>query len=88
MDFNDFALDLLVDDQEMDLLEDTPVFRPPATCASVFKFINGYSKEHKILLPPGHVLSDRRLSPSSRPSNQSKLPTTYTEKHPPKIAFH
>lgn len=36
IDFKDFALDLLnvVDDQEMDFHEDTPVFRPPATSLS------------------------------------------------------
>lgn len=36
IDFKDFALDLLnvVDDQEMDFHEDTPVVRPPATSLS------------------------------------------------------
>lgn len=31
MDFNDFTLDRLVLDQEIDFLKDTPVIRPPVT---------------------------------------------------------
>lgn len=54
MGFNDFTLDLLVDDQEMDFLDDTPVFRPPATSTDFQK--------NRVLLFPGNVLSDRRLS--------------------------
>lgn len=50
MDFNEFALDLLVDDREMNFLEDTPFFRPPATSTEVQKNI-------EFFFLPGHVLS-------------------------------
>lgn len=56
MDFNEFSLDLLVDDREIDFLEDTPVFRPPATSTDIQKNIEFFfspSGSSPVVFPRG-----------------------------------
>lgn len=76
MDFNEFALDLLVDDREMDFLEDTPVFRPPASSSEVQKNIEFFFSPDMSCpidgCPPALVLSTK--AKYQRPWREKHLP--------------
>lgn len=78
MDFNEFALDLLVDDREMDFLEDTPVFRPQASSSEVQKNIEFFFSPDMSCpidgCPPALVLSTK-----------AKYQRHWTEKHLPEL---
>lgn len=92
IDFKDFALDLLnvVNDQEMDFHEDTPVFRPPATSLSGHVF-----EVHLwILKPPAFLFySDTSCSTDVCPPalvfpTKAKYQRHWSENHLPEVVSY
>lgn len=78
MDFNEFALDLLVDDREMDFLEDTPVFRPPASSSEVQKNI-------EFFFSPDMSCPIDGCPPALVFSTKAKYQRPWREKHLPEV---